>query len=186
MIRMTSWVTACIMAAVWIPGTAFTAESSDHKYTWNTISFTTPVLFAQPVKIGMDAVSLLYPNDSQPATAQFDITLALSTVEMQKTMGMDDTQLLDYLKTTFMGASGSAQKAKERTILGKTLTGDHQEQTIPKRMLLDSYLIPLANGDKLMLAFKSDVKMDAAEVEKIIDTVTKTFTQNTQAGASAQ
>ena len=65
---------------------------------------------------------------------------------------MTDAELLDYVKSTFLGASEGG-KPVERTFLGKTVKGRALEKKIPAPSLAEVYVVTKKGGDKVVLAF---------------------------------
>jgi hypothetical protein len=143
--------------------------------SWQGLSFQTPVAFSAPMELGRGAVSFLYPAEASMAKARFEITLVAIEKKQQENMGMDDAGLLNYAKSTYLATAKPAQKYKERNILGRTVKGEVQEKRIPKKSRLEAYLITLAGGDKLVLAFTMDANMPEKEAEGICDAVARTL-----------
>ncbi len=146
--------------------------------SWQGLTFQTPAAFSAPMEIGMGAVSFLYPAKASMAKAQFEITMVTIKKEQQEKMGMDDAGLLNYAKSTYLATAKPAQKYKERKILGRAVKGEVQEKSIPKKSRLESYLITLADGTKVVLAFTIDVKMPKKDAEGISDAVARTLTES--------
>lgn len=139
--------------------------------SWKSLTFSTPVPFSAPAKVGLDAVALLHPATATLADARFSITLVELSAAMQKEMGLDEAGLLDYVKTTFLGASQPPTGHKERTILGRASKGALLAQTIPRPSRLELHLIPLEGGARLALAFRHDESLPVAEVAAIVEGV---------------
>ena len=107
-----------------------------------------PVPFSAPEEAGLDAVRVVHP----PAAKAGGEKLAVTAVTFPKDSGMNDAELLDYVKTTFLGAS-EAGKAVERTFLGKTVKGRALEKKIPAPSLAEVYVVTKKGGDKVVVAF---------------------------------
>jgi hypothetical protein len=143
--------------------------------TWWKVAFEAPVAFSPPQEIGMDAVALLHPPDSALGKAQMEIALVGVPKEMQESFGNNDTELMNYLKTTFMATGEPAEKKVERTFLGAKVVGDAQSNTIPKETWLELYLVTLSDGDKIAVGFTRDAAMPQEAAESIVDLAARTF-----------
>ncbi|MFH0783062.1 MAG: hypothetical protein V2B20_14090 [Pseudomonadota bacterium] len=153
------------------PGMAAEMFSS----TWWKIAFNSPVPFSPPQEIGMDAVALLYPAQSNLGQAQLEISLIALPKEMQESFANNDAEIVNYVKGTFLASTTASEKTAVRTFLGKKVVGEIQATSIPKSSTLEVYLIPLADGDKIAVAFARDASMANDEAEKIIEMVASSF-----------
>ena len=77
-----------------------------------------PIPFSAPENAGLDALRIVHPADARSDGEK----LSLTAVAFPKDSGMSDAELLDYVKTTFLGASASG-KPVTRTFLGKKVPG---------------------------------------------------------------
>jgi hypothetical protein len=88
-----------------------------------------------------------------------NLTFVLFTKEDQEAMKMNDSELMDYAKTTFFGTSKPAESISERTILGNTSVGESISVKIPVASDLEIHLITTSLGEKYCIGFKSPVEM---------------------------
>ncbi len=109
---------------------------------------TAPVAFSAPEKAGLDALRVVHPADAKEGGEK----LSLTAVAFPKDSGMTDPELLDYVASTFLGASGPG-KPVERTILGKTAKGRAFEKKIPSPSLAEVFVATKKEGGKVVLAF---------------------------------
>jgi len=147
------------------------------RHTWWRVSFETPVPFAAPAEIGLEAVALAHPPDTGKGVGRIEIVLAAAPKDMVDGMGMNDDELLGYFKTTFMGLSTPAARKTERAFLGHAVAGGAQSTSIPRARNVESYLVPLAGGAKLFLAVSSDPAVPAADVEAVLAVLARTLNQ---------
>jgi hypothetical protein len=143
--------------------------------TWWKVAFDTPVVFSSPKEIGLDAVSLLHPKDSGPGKAGMEIVLIAVPKEMQGAFNNNDTEILGYIKTTFLALNSPAKDKVERAFFRKKSAGERHATTIPQNKSIEVYLLTLADGDKVALAFIRDAAMTGDAAEKIWAMVSSTF-----------
>jgi len=149
------------------------AETGDIQ--WGKVSFKTPVPFSPPQKAGLDAVVLLHPPESGLGKGQMEITLVAVSKDMQESMGNKDTEILSYVKATFLASAKPATKSVERSFLGRKVVGEAQASSIPKKVELELYLIPLTDGDKVAVGFTRDIAMSKEKAESIVNMVAQSF-----------
>jgi hypothetical protein len=167
------WMSA--MMALLIPFmTAQLADAQTSEYKWGKVSFQAPVAFSSPQKVGLDAVALVHPPESGLGQGQMEITLVAVPKDMQESMGNQDAEILSYVKATFL-ASTLATKSVERSFLGRKVTGEVQSSSIPKKVELELYLVPLSDGDKVAVGFKRDIGMPKEKAESVINMVAQSF-----------
>jgi hypothetical protein len=147
-------------------------------YKWWKISFQAPVALSGPEKIGLDAVALMYPAESKLGQGQLEITLVAVPNDMQEGMGNNNAEIVNYVKATFLGSATPGTKKVERSFLGKKIAGEGQTTSIPKKMELELFLIPLADGDKVAVGFKRDAAWPQEKAEDILKIVAQTFKEN--------
>ncbi|NLJ38771.1 MAG: hypothetical protein GX432_08420, partial [Candidatus Atribacteria bacterium] len=63
----------------------------------------------------------------------------------------------------------------DRSLLENTITGQVLDVEIPYEGMMECYLIPLSNGDSLVIAFRWNLSVQKEEVEKIISIVLSTL-----------
>jgi hypothetical protein len=164
-----------ILAALFcLTGLAFSANPEYSVCSWDRFRFETPVAFSAPQKLGLDAVVFIHPADAAPGKGRLEISLASFPKDMVEGLGLGDKELLEYFKTTFLGA-GPGQKTVERSFLGKPVKGDAQKTTIPAAKRLETYLIPLPDGARLGLAISASAQASDAEMEKTIARIAQTL-----------
>lgn len=134
--------------------------------TLSGIEFKTSHEFSEPLKAGLDTYLLTYPKSVKPEDEKMSLTLAFLSAKAQKEMGMTDSELLQYAKTTFLATSkpGNPQKLD---FFGKSVSGEILQKKIPAPSTLEVFLLPLKNGDKMVIGF-SYAGSFAAEAKKII------------------
>jgi hypothetical protein len=146
------------------------SSSEKHANRWWKIAFDTPMRFSPPRETGLEAASFLYPPDSGLGKAGMEISVVAVPKEMQEAFAGNDTEILEYVKTTFLGLSGPAKAKTERTFLGKICSGESHSSTIPKNTIAEVYLFSLADGDKVAVGFVRDGAMPENTSEKIVAT----------------
>ena len=149
------------------------AAKGDH--TWGKIGFQTPLDFSAPQKLGLDAVALTHPPDCALGKGQMEISLVAVPKDMAESMGNKDAEVMSYVKITFLGAATPATKTVERSFLGKKVVGEAQATSIPKKSEMELYLIPLADGDKVAVAFKWDAPFPKEKAAGVITKVAESF-----------
>jgi len=155
--------------------TAHISGAATSDYKWEKVSFQAPVAFSSPQKVGLDAVVLVHPPESGLGKGQMEITLVAVPKDMQESMGNKDAEIMNYVKTTFLGSALPATKSVERSFLGRKIVGEAQSSTIPKKVEVELYLIPLSDGDKVAVGFKTDSAMAKEKAEDIIKAVAQSF-----------
>ena len=107
-----------------------------------------PIPFSAPENAGLDALRIVHPADARSDGEK----LSLTAVAFPKDSGMSDAELLDYVKTTFLGASASG-KPVTRTFLGKKVAGQALEKKIPAPSNAEVFVVTKKGGDKVVLGF---------------------------------
>lgn len=149
--------------------------SENFSYNWWKVAFKSPVEFSQPIEIGMDAVSLLNPPNSDFKTLQTEITLVAVPKNMKEDLGNTDEDIIEYVKAVFLGTTEPPRKTVDRSLLENTITGQVLDVVIPYEGMMECYLIPLSKGDSLAIAFRWNLSVQKEEVEKIISIVLSTL-----------
>ncbi len=166
-IRKTLFTSALMMILFLNASVAAFAETPEI-YHIRGLTFQIPLKLSPPVKAGLDATSFFFPDKAESGKEKFEMMLVFLDKEMMESAGMNDEELLQYVKTTYLGSAKKAEKKLERKALGKTLQGEWQKTSIPRKATLEIYLIPLKDGSKLSVAFRSYEGMDEKESEKVI------------------
>ncbi len=107
-----------------------------------------PVPFSAPEAAGIDAIRVVHP----PAAKSGGEKLAVTAVAFPKDSGMTDAELLEYVKTAFLGTSAPGKKVV-RSFLGREVAGEALEKKVPAPSLAEVYVVTKKGGDKVVLAF---------------------------------
>jgi hypothetical protein len=164
----------CIMMCL-AAATGIVTGSQD--YSWESIRFRSDFQLSQPQSLGLDAVSMVYPADSEPGKSLAEIVLVKASKDMQKTMEMQEADLINYLKTTFLGFYGAPESTVQRDIFGKPVTGERFRQSIPVKSNVEMFFVRLRNEDGLMIAFRMVPEMPVEDAEKLVRTITESMTE---------
>lgn len=150
-------------------------SAGENQNRWGKISFKTPIAFSKPEKIGLDAVALIAPPGAGLGKGKIELTLATFSKEMKTGSGFKDDELGGYFRTTFLGAAPKGDKTVQRTFMGRSYTGDIQQSTIPKKIIIESYVINLKGGNSLGIAVSGDAGLPSGEIEKVIAMIAGTL-----------
>jgi len=146
------------------------AETPHHTNLHGLI-FDTKLAFSAPQKTGLDALSTNYPNNATPGKEILEITAVHFSPETLGEMGMNDTELLEYGKITFWGASKKGEACK-RTLLGKSQIGERIKKSIPTPSLLEVYLLTRKDGAKTIFGFSYSIADEKSALPLINDVST--------------
>jgi hypothetical protein len=149
------------------------ADKGGHQ--WGKIGFQTPLAFSNPQKLGLDAVVLVHPPESGLGKGQMEIILVAVPKDLKESLGNKDEETRKYIKGTFLGSTLPATRSAERSFLGKKVVGEGQAVSIPKSSELELYLVPLANGDEVAVAFKWDAAFPKDKAEGVMNKVAQSF-----------
>jgi hypothetical protein len=141
------------------------------------VIFTTPMPFSEAAAIGLDAYACLYPAGSKLGSEEFEIAFVFFSTQMQSETGFSDREMHDYARSTFLGLGLPAKESKKRIFAGKEIKGDRDATSIPRPGFWESYLLSLADGRKLVLAFKAAATLDKTLAEKIIAAAAQSFVE---------
>jgi hypothetical protein len=133
------------------------------------LKFAPPIAFSAPAEAGLDAMRIVHPADTKSGGEK----MSLTAVAFPKDSGMSDDEILGYVTTTFLAASTSG-KPVERMFLGKKVTGQALEKTIPAPSLAEVYVATKKNGDKVVFGFVFSPAF-AKEAEKVIAGIVATL-----------
>jgi|GEM_PF-2619022 len=174
---------SAVILAVSVIFTASPARSEPiHIYTSQGLTFETPVLFSLPSKLGIDAQSLVFPAQTKPGKESFEIVLVSFSKAALTLQKMTEKDLVDYVKTTFLGGGNGSGKNKTLRLMGKNIMGELCETSIPKPSLIEAYPLTLKDGSKAVIAFKYRKDMDARKAESIVKKVAETLKESAQSG----
>ena len=126
--------------------------AAGHALEMHGLRFAVTPEFSAPVEAGLDALRVVHPGDARPGTEKMSITAVRFPAEAVGAGGMSDAELLDYVKTAFLAATG-AGKPVERVFLAQKARGEALEKTIPVPARAELYVVALKAGDKVVLAF---------------------------------
>ncbi|HUU06532.1 MAG TPA: hypothetical protein VMZ49_11725 [Patescibacteria group bacterium] len=166
-----------LFLAILFAGAGFLAAASNYTVTAEGVTLQTPVPFSPSSSIGLDAYSCLYPAGAKLGSEEFEITFVFFSTQMQSDTGFSDREMLDYARSTFLGLGMPAKENKTRMFAGKEVKGDVDATSIPHPAICESYLLSLADGRKLVLAFKASASMDKALAETIIAAAIASFAE---------
>jgi hypothetical protein len=140
------------------------AAAAGHLTKMHGLSFSTTAEFSAPAEAGLDALRIVFPKDAKAGGEKMSLTAVRFPAEAVGAGGMADAELLDYVKTAFLAASGPGRSC-ERTFLGRKVAGQAFEKTIPKPARAEMYIVPLKSGDKIVLgfAYAADFAAQAAQ-----------------------
>lgn len=161
-------VTSAIILILFFTAVTFAFAETPEIYHIRGLTFQIPLKLSPPTKAGLDAISFFFPEKAESGKEKFEMMLVFLDKEMIESSGMNDEELLQYVKTTYLGSAKKAEKKTERKALGQTVQGEWQKTGIPRKSTLEIYLIPLKDGSKLSAAFRSYEDMDEKESEKVI------------------
>ncbi len=130
-----------------------------------SLSFETSINFFEVENAGLDAKIFVYKENE---TEYLTLTFVFFSLETQKNLPFNDFELLNYVKTTFLGTSKPAFSQKERTIFNKKSQGEVLSTKIPVPSDLEIHLFSFENGEKICIAFKSLQEMPQTKRESII------------------
>lgn len=130
-----------------------------------------PIAFSAPAPAGLDALLVVHPADARAGGEK----LSLTAIAFPKDSGMTDSDLLDYVKTTFL-ATSDAGKPVERSFLGRKVKGQALEKKVPAPSRAEVYVVTRKGGDKVVLAFVFGLGF-ATEAETAIAGIASTMTE---------
>lgn len=174
---------SAVILSVSVIYTSTTAHSEPtHRYTSQGLTFEAPVPFSLPSKLGVDAQSLVFPAQTKPGMESFEIVLVSFSKGALALQKMTEKDLVDYVKTTFLGAGNGSGKNKTQRLMGKNTVGELCETSIPKPSLIEVYPLTLKDGSKAVIAFKYRKDMDVEQAESIVKKVAETLKEAAQSG----
>lgn len=150
-------------------------EERTYSYSWWKIAFDLPLQCRGPIELGIGAVAFVHPAESEPGQAKVEITLIAVPADLQSSLDNDQDAILDFVKGTFLGTTRRADENRERDFLGKTIVGDVQNITIPRRGQMETYLIPLSDGDMLAVSVMHTAETAADHSTRVIEALAATL-----------
>ncbi|MFZ1728951.1 MAG: hypothetical protein WBQ23_04865 [Bacteroidota bacterium] len=152
-----------------------TASSQNYSNSWGSIAFDTPIQFSPPADIGLNAVALVSPPESQSGAGSMEITLVSVPPDMAEGMENDNEMILGYLKSTFLATSKPGKKTAGRSFLTKTVEGETVSSTIPKPSELEYYLVPLSDGAMMLIALRWDSSVTTEDAAAVFAMIAETL-----------
>ena len=146
-------------------------------YSWETIRFKSDFELSEPVKIGLDAVSFMYPDTSGPEGMLAEIVFVKASKELQEMLEMKEPAVFDYLKTTFLGLTEKPDSKRDRDILGKSVKAELFKHTFPTPADIEAVYLTLQSEYGMMLAFRILPEMPEKDRVKFVDMVFETMTE---------
>lgn len=131
------------------------------------LQFETDVLFSEPKKLGLDAYSLIYPDNVNLGKEQISLNFVEYTKNAMESMQMTPDEFLEYAKNVFFSTGKNPDSIKKRTILGNEIQSQIINKTIPKPTVLETGIIKLNSGIYVVYGIESEAEMDKQEVERI-------------------
>jgi len=166
-----------LFLAILFASAGFLAAGNSYPVTVEGVTLQTPAPFSPSSSIGLDAYSCLYPAGANPGGEEFEITFVFFSTQMQSETGFNTREMHDYARSTFLGLGRPAKESKTRMFAGREVKGDVDATSIPRPAHCQSYLLSLADGRKLALAFKASAAMDKALAETIIAAAAASFAE---------
>ncbi len=142
---------------------------------WRSVSFETAMPVSVPKDAGLDAVTVSSPPDAAPGKALLEVALVAVSGDMRAGLGDADQAVMDYVKTTFLGVSGGAEKPVQRNFLGRAVSGKSFSSKIPSPRDMELYLVPLSSGDSMAVAFSAGRSVTSEDFQAFIARVAATF-----------
>jgi len=169
-----------LLAAIAVCGALYWAVGffQDHKnrtFTIENISFNAP----SSVKIvgsGVNAYDISIGSSGNLPGAW--ITLYVLSRDEANNLPNDAKTLL-YFKSTYLGTSKPTEMTNTRNILGKPVSGDLQEGTIPKPNIIEAYRIRLADGGLLFIGLRRMKTYPKGKGELLFGTMLNSIKVNT-------
>jgi len=149
-----------------------TAPTKLYAHAWNQLTFKAPVQLSKPTKLGLDAVYLQVPASG---AADFELLLVGISTQMAKRMGLDEAGQFKYVKSTFFGMAKAPSGHVPRRIFERASRGEVFERAIPKPGMLETHLVTLPDGSRLVIGFRSAKSFPAAQAEAITTAVCSTL-----------
>jgi len=172
----TRFFPAVIVLFLCLAATAF--SSGNFPVSWRTVSFDTPTQMSRPTEIGLDAVAITDRPEASHGNALMEVVLVAIPADLREALGNSDSEVVNYVKSTFLGTAKSAEKTVTRTFLGRTVFGELLSSKIPAPREIELYLIPLADGGSMAVAFSRDTSLSRERFEALADKVSRSFRES--------
>lgn len=135
--------------------------------------FETPTGFSEVQALKNDTVGVV--SNDQRITVRM-LPLPPDTLSF---LNMEDAQLINYVKYAFLGINAPSNNYPQRRFFEQTVTGELQIQRNQRGLITtEVYLVPLAAGHKVAIAFEADDQLPISQVEEAIDTVAQSLRED--------
>ncbi len=137
------------------------------------IVFETPTGFSEVQALKNDTVGVV-SNDKR-------ITVRLMPLapDQLSFLNMEDAELMNYLKYFFLGINVPSTNYPQRRFFDQPVTGELQIQRNQRGFTTtEIYLVPLAAGHKVAIAFEADDQLPISQVEEAIGTVAQSLRED--------
>ncbi len=130
---------------------------------------------SEPEQAGLDAMSMHFPHDEDFQNTKFSVMFVLYPQMAKDAMQMSNEEFLEYAKVTFFASGGNADKTNQRTILGNSVETQIINKIIPVAYMLEIGIVPLSNGDGVVLGFDKKEGFSHEDYEKTIIEITESL-----------
>jgi hypothetical protein len=137
--------------------------------------FLTSIQMSEPEQVGLDAMDMHFPHDADFQNRKLSVMFVLYPQMAKEARQMSNEEFLEYAKVTFFGSGGSAESSKTRTIFGKSVETQIIHKIIPTTSVLEVGIVPLSNGDAIVLGFDMKEGLSFDEYEKTITEITESL-----------
>lgn len=148
------------------------AWAKPSKYALRGTSFECPLALSKPLKLGLEASSMVFPAQAQKA--EFTIVVCefdKKGCALLKEAGMDPSE---YAKTTYLGITKPATQKATRKFLQGAQTGEVYPESFPNNDYLETFWLE-RKGAGVVLAFRVSQSMPMQTANKAIDKICQTF-----------
>ncbi|MEO0373517.1 MAG: hypothetical protein AAF329_02595 [Cyanobacteria bacterium P01_A01_bin.17] len=172
-------VATAAMPAVAEPGqeqteaTAFAHSDNRQVHQARGIIFETPTGFSEVQALKNETVGVV--SDDRRITVRV-LPLTPDTLSF---LNMEDAELMNYVKYVFLGINSPSTNYPQRRFFERPVTGELQIQRNQSGFITtEIYLVPLAAGHKVAIAFEADDQLPISEVEETINTVAQSLRED--------
>lgn len=153
--------------------TAFARPENRQVHQARGLIFETPTGFSEVQALKNDTVGVV--SDDQRIT----VRLMPLTPDTLSFLNMEDAELINYVKYFFLGINAPSSNYPQRRFFGRTVTGELQLQRNQRGFTTtEIYLVPLAAGHKVAIAFEADDQLPISNVEEAINTVAQSLRED--------
>ncbi|WP_158535226.1 hypothetical protein [Acaryochloris thomasi] len=155
--------------------TEVTVAHSDNRQVHQArgLIFETPTGFSEVQALKNDTVGVV--SDDRRITVRV-LPLTPDTLSF---LNMEDAELINYVKYFFLGINSPSTNYPQRRFFERPVTGELQIQRNQSGFITtEIYLVPLAAGHKVAIAFEADDQLPISEVEETINTVAQSLRED--------